>query len=169
MKILTEATPLALWYEAVQTAQLDRHIALKTEVESYLVFMLMRHINNPTLAQEIMALKFLDGFHSPLHQRSIILQNVGDQCLLITGLFPGLATKRRLKIKYYIELGQISYEVISQKNNDIFSLLSKQFMILTDVLQSVRPEYATAIPVESCTSWDEAPGLSKSLPKHNKK
>ncbi len=147
MKILTKATPLALWYEAVQEAQMDCHIALKSEVESYLVFMLMRHIDKPALAQEIMATKFLDGFNSPLRQRGVILQDVGDQCLLITGLFPRVAEKRSLKVKYYIELGQICYEVISRKNNDIFSLLSKQFMLLSGVLQSFRPEYS-AVHVE---------------------
>ncbi|HSW71646.1 MAG TPA: hypothetical protein VLH77_06715 [Gammaproteobacteria bacterium] len=154
MKILTESTPLALWYGAVQKAQTDCHIALKADVESYLVFMLMRYANNPRLAREVMAFQFLDGINSPLHQRGLILQNVGDQCLLITGLFPAVAEKRRVKIRYYIELGKISYEVISRKNNDIFSLLSQQFLLLTDVLQTFRPYHAARFSAQLYQLWE---------------
>ncbi len=153
MKILTEATPLALWYEALQEAQLDSQIALKDDVEAYLVYLLMRNVNNPNLAREIMASKFLDGIGQPMQQRGVILQTVGDQCLLITGLFPALAEKRRVKVRYYIELGQIAYEVISRKNNDIFSLLSKQFVLLTDVLQSVRPDTSASLPLPLYPEW----------------
>lgn len=155
MKILTEATPLALWYEAVQEAQTDCQIALKADVESYLVYLLMRYSNNPALAREILATRFLDGINSPLHQKGCILQNVADQCLLISGLFPALAEKRRVKIRYYIELGQISYEVISRKNNDIFSLLSKQFVLLMDVLQSFRPYTSASLPAPFYLEWGE--------------
>ena len=155
MKILTESTSLALWYGAVQEAQTDCHIALKTDVESYLVFKLMRYTNNPRLAREIMASQFLEGVNSPLHQRGQILQNVADQCLLITGLFPDLAERRRVKIRYYIEMGQISYEVISRRNNDIFSLLSKQFLLLIDVLHSFRPYHSSHFSAQLYQLWSD--------------
>ena len=157
MKILTEATPLALWYEAVQEAQLDCQIALKDDVESYLVYLLMRHVNNPNLAREIMASRFLDGINKPQRQKGVILQNVGDQCLLITGLFPALAEKRMVKIRYYIELGQIAYDVISRENDDIFSLLSKQFVLLTDVLHSFRPYTPATLSAPLYPEWLETP------------
>jgi hypothetical protein len=144
MKILTQATPLALWYEAVQEAQVDCQITLKEDLESYLVYLLMRYTNQPNLAREAMSPRFLEGLTRPLLEKGVILQTVGDQCLLISGLFPALAEKKRVKLRYYIELGQIAYEVISRKNNDIFSLLSSQFVLLMDVLQSFRPYIASA-------------------------
>lgn len=159
MKILTESTPLALWYEAVQEAQTDCHIALEGDLESYLVFMLMRYTSNPRLAREIMALKFLEGLNTSTQQRGLALQQVGDQCLLISGLFPAAAEKRLVKIRYYIELGQSSYEVISRKNNDIFSLLSKQFVLLMDVLQSFRPCTTGILPAKSLQAWSEPQNL----------
>ncbi len=146
MKILTEATPLALWHEAVQEAQLDCQIALKEDVQAYLVYLLMRNTTNPKLAHEVMASRFLEGISRSRHQKGQILQTVGDHCLLITGLFPAMAEKRRVKVRYYVELGQTAYEVISRENNDIFSLLSQQFVILMDVLQSFRPYTAATFP-----------------------
>src|SRR5690348_7635198 len=110
MKILTEATPLALWYEVIQEAQVDSQIALEADLESYLVYLLMRNMNNLGLAREIMACKFLQGLCQPRQQKGLILQTVGDHCLLISGLFPALAEKRRVKIRYYIELGQLAYK-----------------------------------------------------------
>ena len=115
-----------------------------------------------------MALKFLEGLKNPQNQRGLALQNVGDQCLLITGLFPALAEKRLVKIRYYVELGQSSYEVISRKNNDIFSLLSKQFVLLMDVLQSFRPCTAETLPTALYPIWDETGNLL-SYPKSDKK
>lgn len=138
MKILTESTPLALWHQAVLDAQTECHVALKTDLEAYLVMLLMRHVNNRELAKGIMATKLLKGMQYPTRQRAVTLQNVGDQCLLITGLFPAVAEKRHVNLRYFIDLGQISYQVISRQNNDIFSLLSDQFVLLMDVLQSFR-------------------------------
>jgi len=138
MKILTESTPLALWYEAVQAAQSDCQIILKPDLESYLVFMLMRHVQNKEFLREIMAIKFMEGMQYPTQHRDPTLQKVGDQCLLISGFFPAYAEERKVKIRYYIELGRVCYEIISRKENDIFSLLSRQFVILMDVLQSFR-------------------------------
>jgi len=145
MKILTEATPLALWYEAIHEAQIDSQIALNTDLESYLVYLLMRNMNNRNFAREILAYQFLQGLNRPPQQKGLILQTVGDHCLLISGLFPALAEKRRVKLRYYIELGQLAYGVISQKNNDLFSSLAKQFVPLMDVLQSFRPYVAPRI------------------------
>ncbi|HSW70687.1 MAG TPA: hypothetical protein VLH77_01760, partial [Gammaproteobacteria bacterium] len=99
--------------------------------------------------------QFLEGVNRPQHQKGVILQTVGDQCLLITGLFPAAAEKRRVKVRYYIELGQIAYEVISRKNNDIFSLLSQQFVLLMDVLQSFRPYTPKTMLAPAYLEWIE--------------
>src|SRR5205814_3904471 len=105
------------------------------------------------------AVKFLEGMHCLPFQRGVALQQVGDQCLLISGLFPAIAEKRHLKIKYYIDLGQLAYEVISRKNNDIFSVLSKQFVMVMDVLQSFQTCTKEILPAELRQIWDKAENL----------
>ena len=76
MKILTESTPLALWYGVIQEAQTSCHIRLKEDVESYLVFLLMRYTSQQNLTKEIMASKFLEGIHYPPKLRGLALQGV---------------------------------------------------------------------------------------------
>ncbi|HVY53761.1 MAG TPA: hypothetical protein VHA13_04505 [Gammaproteobacteria bacterium] len=139
MKILIESTPLALWYEAIHKAQADSHIVLKADIESYLVFLLMRYVSDKELAKEVIAVKFLKCMQYPYNLQRTIMQNVGDQCLLISGLFPALAEKRHVKVSYFIDIGQIAYEVVSKRNNDLYSLLSKQFLQMMNVLRSFRP------------------------------
>jgi hypothetical protein len=138
--ILTQATPTALWFNAIQGVETQRQVTLKTEVEAYLVFLLMRYTRDTALAQETLALKFLRGLQATPHLRAETLQAVGDQCLIISGLFPLIAERRQLKLKYFVELGQVTYNGLSTHNNDLFSLLSKQFIILTDLLHAFRPE-----------------------------
>src|SRR5579863_2845454 len=121
MKILTESTPTALWYQAIHEAQDNCHIILKTDVESYIVFLLMRYLDKPGLVSEVIAPRFLNGMQlKAANQRELELQTVGDRCLIITGLFPKLAEKRRVKLSYFIDLGRVAYDVISHKNNDVF-------------------------------------------------
>jgi hypothetical protein len=140
MKILTEATPTALWFAAVQEAENQAQIELKTDIESYLVFLLIRYTTHQELAKETMTTKFLQGLQYSPHLREPILQNVGDQCLLISGLFPAFILKRRLQLKYYNDMGQLAYDILSHKNNDLFSLLSRHFLSLISVLRSFRPK-----------------------------
>jgi hypothetical protein len=155
MKILTESTPLALWYEAVHEAETNSHIALKSDTESYLVYLLMRYTTHRELVKETVASKFLQGMQCPDNLRKFVLQKVGDQCLLISGLFPALAEKRHVQVRYFIDMGQIAYDVISKRNNDIFSLLSKQFLPMIGVLRSFRPD--EKLPLSIRQIWEGPP------------
>lgn len=147
---------MALWYEAIQEAEAASQIVLEAELKSYLVFLLMRHVCHQELAKVFMAESFLKGLQYPPRQRESSLQQVGDQCLLISGLFPGVAEKKQVKLRYYVELGQIAYEVISRKNDDIYSSLSKQFIPLMDVLNSFRPSLYAPLPLEVTRLWEES-------------
>jgi len=155
MKILTEATPMALWYEAVHQAQERSRIILKTEIESYLVFLLSRYLNQPEFIKDAVALKFLEAMKLQSSQRNLALQAVGDKCLLITGLFPRLAERKRLKLSYFINVGQVAYEVVSDRNNDLFCKLSKHFVVMMDVLQSCREQADNLLPAEAFALWED--------------
>lgn len=156
MKILTESTPMALWYQTLQEAQAKCQMRLSTEVESYLVLMLMRYLHYRQLAKEIMAAVFLEGMQGSARRRQSILQDVGDRCLLISGLFPAVAEKRLVRLRYYIDIGQTAYEVISHQKNDVFNALSKQFVPLMDVLQSFWPNTVEPLPVEIRRIWENS-------------
>ncbi len=158
MNILTNVTSTALWHEVVCTAEQSCSVALKEEIESYLVFLLMRYINKPEVVKQIIALDFLQSLERPSVQREAALCEVGDKCLLLAGLFPSIAKSRLVRVSYFVNLGQAAYFGISKKNNDLYDHLSHQFVLLMDILQSIRQYTKTfpdLLPLDAYELWND--------------
>lgn len=134
-------TPLQTWHEAVKEAQNDAHITLSEDLESYLVFLLMRFMRRPELAQSLCGLEFLQAHNRAAHQHAF--QEVGDKCLLFSGLFPAIAVRRHVSVQYYIAVGQSAYTAIAEhdfKEQPLFKALATQFVLLRDVLCCLRKD-----------------------------
>lgn len=158
MSILTHTTPVALWHEVVHAAEASCSVILKDELEAYLVFLLMRYMNKPMFVKEIMAIEFLQGMQLKSTEQILALQEVGDKCLLLTGLYPNLAEKRLVHLSYFVKLGQAAYAKISQKSNDLYELLGHQFVGLMDILQSIRhysQHYPDLLPLQAYEQWHD--------------
>lgn len=141
-KIVTNPTSITQWQTLVTDASQLCEIALTEELESYLVFLLMRFINVPQMAKKVMGVEFLTSINRTGSLRSLALRDVGDQCLLYSGLFPGRARKRAVRVSYYVGLGKSAYQSLAQCSRDsestLFSLLSDKFVNLMDILQATR-------------------------------
>lgn len=161
MGLLTGATPL-LWQDLVKHAEDRCSITLQQELEAYLVTLLSRYTNKPEVAKQILASAFLEALNLNDSQRQIYLQHVGDQCLLFAGLFPRIAQKRLVKVSYFVDLGRSAYASISNKANDIYDLLALQFVVLMDVLQSMREPPHHLMPIEAYEQWQEV-GSNRAL------
>jgi hypothetical protein len=136
-------TPTAQWQALVSEASLALgKSALPEELESYLVFLLMRFTGNPALSGSVMALEFLRGIELLKTARESSLRDVGDKCLLFAGFFPEMARRRRVKMSYYVDLGRSAYASLSSVHHktlsDLFGRLSHDFVLLVDVLHSMR-------------------------------
>lgn len=151
MSLLTTNDTLGLWQTVVKEAEGQCAIILEKELEAYLVALLMRYTNQPDVLQHTAATSFLNAFHNDVHRTSS-LQHVGDQCLLFSGLFPRIAEKRHVKLSYFVKLGQSAYSAISGTANDLYGSLSMQFVMLMDVLQSIR-QPADLLPLEAYEQW----------------
>lgn len=159
MTLLVNKTSLELWVQEVKRAEDDCATVLNQDVEAYLVFLLMRFMNKPEIANQIVTTNFLESLHQGSSERELSLQRVGDQCLILTGLFPRVAEKRHVKMTYFIDIGRASYFAISHKTNDLYGLLATQFVVIMDVLQSLR-QYSKStpdlLPMEAYDLWHEA-------------
>lgn len=158
MKLLLNSTPLALWYDIIHDAETKCSIPLHEDLESYLVFLLIRYIDKPELMKEVIATQFLQSLKLPKAERELALQEIGDKCLLVSGLFPSLATKRLVKISYFVNLGKTAYDGISKKQNDLYYSLAKRFVSLMDILQSIRlysEKYPDLLPLEAYDLWNQ--------------
>jgi len=140
-KMVLEPTSLAQWHALIEEARASSSVALSEDLQSYLIFLLMRFSKNPEVATSVLALDFLQNIKKLKTENQQALRDVGDKCLLSAGLFPGRA-KRRVQLSYYVELGQQAYSSVSvyHKNqlSELFSNLCYHFVGLMDVLHAVR-------------------------------
>jgi len=154
MTLLIRQTSLLLWHEVVKTAEGRCSITLNDDIESYLISLLMRYSNKPEVAQQIFAHDYLQALQQRNQLRSTSLQQVGDQCLLYAGLFPGQAEKRHVNITYFVDMGRAAYAAISKTANDFYWILAVEFVALMDVLQSI-PEAPVLLPLEAYEQWEK--------------
>lgn len=154
MGLLTSTTSLALWQDVIKHAENRCSVTLEQELEAYLVSLLIRYTNKPEVLKQIVATAFMEALQQRENQRNMSLQYVGDQCLLFAGLFPRIAEKRHVKLSYFIDLGRSSYAAISSKADDLYGSLAIQFVVLMDVLQSIR-QYPDLLPLEAYDQWIE--------------
>ncbi len=132
---------MAQWQELLREAEALSGIELDEELESYLVFTLMRWLRRPDMAQRVLALDFLEALQQQARLRDESLRDVGDQCLLFSGLFPRRAERRRVRVSYYVDLGRGAYRNLAEGIGDLarlFGRLAEEFVPAMDVLQSIR-------------------------------
>ena len=98
-----------LWQDLVREGEARAETRLPESVEAYLVFLLMRHLRDGSLAGRTMALEWLQALELGGRQRADALRDVGDRCLLLAGWYPKLAERRRVSPDYFAALGQSAY------------------------------------------------------------
>jgi hypothetical protein len=131
-----------MWQAALGEAQSRAHVRLPESQESYLVFTLVRHSRDAVLAGRTLALEFLDGLGGERALREDRLRDVGDRCLLIAGLFPGLGQRRCVGPDYYRNLGSAAYRELGAQPGrmmaTLYAELALAFQALVRVLERVR-------------------------------
>ncbi|MEO5573983.1 MAG: hypothetical protein ABIR48_05825 [Gammaproteobacteria bacterium] len=140
--LVAHATATAQWHALVTEAESAAACPLVEELESYLVFLLMRFSRKPEMTGNIIALDYLNGMLARGHVKQSRLRDVGDQCLLYSGLFPQQAGHRRVRISYFVDLGRSAYQQLScglgNSYAELYAHLSQDFVALMDVLHAIR-------------------------------
>lgn len=176
MAIILGPTSLAQWQSLVLEAEKNCSVHLDQDTESYLVFLLMRFTEKPHMANSVLGLEFLQTVHEGGHASEEKLRDVGDKCLLFSGLFPGRAERRRVKISYFVKLGQAAYQNLSDQSEHLAALyyaLCEKFVALMEVLQSTR-EVSTASPglnaLQALSLWEDvkSPHALKTLQRYTR-
>ena len=113
-KLMLQPTTQAQWHALVKDAIDASGISLDEDLESYLVFLLMRFAEQPTLINRALALDLLQSYHEVGRIKHDMLRDVGDKCLLFSGLFPMRASRRLMSNSYFVSLGQSAYGTLAQ-------------------------------------------------------
>ncbi|MEO5703117.1 MAG: hypothetical protein ABIQ54_04455 [Gammaproteobacteria bacterium] len=139
---VTHSTATAQWQALVAEAESAASCPLVEELESYLVFLLMRFSRKPEMASNIIALDYLSGMLASGQVKQGRLRDVGDQCLLYSGLFPQQAERRHVRVSYFVNVGRSAYRQLSMglanSYTDLYAHLSQDFVALMDVLHAIR-------------------------------
>ncbi len=142
MDLLVHSNEMALWYLLLQDAQKNASIYLTETTECYLANLLKKFNTQPEVAHSVLGLDFLCASQlSKVEEQSVALQALGDKCLLLSGLFPERAQKRRVTVDYFVELGQGAYQSLSYHSLQpaLFETLCGEFKRLMGVLAATRP------------------------------
>lgn len=160
-ELILEPSATADWQRLVHEAAQAATRELDETLESYLVMLLTRRLRDVEALHRLMALDYLEGLSSSGQLRSMRLRDVGDNCLLLAGMFPKRAERRLVRIGYFVELGRSAYqelaEILSQSTAQLFSDLSAAFVALMEVLQAMRELGGTPTlsPLEAIELWQD--------------
>ena len=141
-------------------AEQDYGCQLDEAMQSYLVFTLMRFAKNQQLNSHALAIDYLNIHQLPNNLRSEQLRNIGDQCLLVSGLYPQSAEKRQVGVTYYVDIGRSAYHHIStvtqQGIAELYQQLAESFILLMDLLQTIRQYSSPALqPIAALDLWQQ--------------
>ncbi|MEM1243741.1 MAG: hypothetical protein AAGG80_02865 [Pseudomonadota bacterium] len=141
-KLVLYPTTVSQWHALVNEAQQSCQLELGEDLESYLVFLLMRFSEKPEFIKSVFALEFLDSINQSGRQQHYKLQTLGDKCLLFAGLFPEQAARKRVTYNYFIDLGQNAYYMLANLSEielaSLFNALCESFTHVRDVLGAMR-------------------------------
>jgi len=156
--IPAQATATEQWRDLVKEAIDYNGVNLDEELESYLVFLLMRYMKETSLSSKVMALEYLRGMQRSATLRNECMRDVGDQCLLFSGLYPELAQRRQVKISYYVKMGRSAYASLSGFTQStiasMYSHLADSFVSLMDTLQAMRCMNDSSMQLEPLMAYE---------------
>lgn len=144
--LILHPTVTSQWYSLIIKAQAQINVNLKTDTESYLVFLLMRSSESTNWIDSSIGMDFMQAMqHSGQMQKSMLI-DVGDKGLLVSGFFPELAQKRRVDLNYFTQIGQMAYASVASPfdapENQLYQELSNEFLTLQAILQQARHLFA---------------------------
>ncbi len=159
-KLILASSEMAQWHELVCEAEADYGCHLNETMQSYLVFTLMRFMKKQDLVSHVLALKYLHTHNLPDKIKLEQLRDVGDQCLLVSGLYPKRALKRNVRVSYYVDLGRSPYHNLStcaqQGIGELYHQLADTFIVLMDLLQTIRQYNTPALqPLAAIELWSD--------------
>lgn len=140
--IIVQPSALAQWYALINEAEVQSSCRMTEDVESYLVYLLMRFSQQVNWAEEVVGLDFLKALQLHGKRRADLLKEVGDKSLLFCGLFPGVAKKRHVSLHYFVDVGQGAYWQVANlettQTSLLFHALCREFESLRKVLDATR-------------------------------
>jgi len=108
--VIYEPTETAAWVQFVRAGESRASCTLGEELESFLVFTLMRFMQRTDLFSIVLALEFLQASTEQTgRKKGHTLGEVGDVSLILEGLYPERARKLGVPASYFPEMGRMAF------------------------------------------------------------
>ncbi|MGD8570134.1 MAG: hypothetical protein PVJ39_18755 [Gammaproteobacteria bacterium] len=141
-QLVLHPTSTAQWHSLVCEAEGLARVYLDEELQSYLVFLLMRFSSKPDIAARVLALDYIDSLLSTGRNQQDKLRDVGDVCLIHAGFFPRRARRKRVSEQYFVDLGSGAYRhlsaVLETGGARLYQRLYESFLPIRDLLRAMR-------------------------------
>jgi hypothetical protein len=126
------------WRALLTHAQIAGGVRVSPAAEEYMVSMLFRQVG-----AEISLIDpesgLLDRLNRMLTVDTVEPALIGDQCLLLCGLFPENAIREGIPVTYFVQVGRNAFrEYASRHGSELHALLADEFVLAMDTLQTIR-------------------------------
>ena len=126
------------WRALLTHAQIAGGVRISPAAEEYMISMLFRQIGIEMIGMDP-EIGLLDRLNQMLMADTVDPALIGDQCLLLAGLFPENAIRKGIPVAYFVQVGRNAYrEYASRYGSDLHALLGDEFVLAMDTLQTVR-------------------------------
>jgi hypothetical protein len=118
------------FYDVVKETQVTSGMELPHHVEAYIVMLLSDFVDRNDIPP---SQTFAEMFLTLRDSRQA--KQLGDTCLFISGAFPKFKQRHGLNRRYYQDIGSTSYEMASDMNIELFPVLARHFVFLSDFIE----------------------------------
>jgi len=109
-------------------------MTVEPSVEVYIVF-LLDEMGKVPYEEEPLGVRMLQ---SAYQERTIVLKDVGDRSLFVSGFFEERMKKRGISSSYYAGLSSSAYSELSRRYPDPYGFLATNVVLLQRALRGVR-------------------------------
>ena len=148
------------WYALLNRAQAATDFYIQPDVENYLVYVLACMSND----LEFISSQSLYGHDViPIAKKERRLQDiqlVGEQSLVVAGLFPDHAQRTGISLLYLMDKGRNAYRELASAlpGNFIYAYISIEFVNIVEVLQKLAEicgDRHSMDLIQACELWQE--------------
>jgi hypothetical protein len=135
-------TSATQWHALVSQAENIIGHTITEQAGQYLVDLLVHFSAKPLMMARVLAFDYLNDPLMQAKSRTERLKDIGDHCLLFTGLFPQHAERRKVRLGHMVELGQNAYHQLHEstppEGGGLYGDLAREFVTLMDLLHAIR-------------------------------
>lgn len=118
------------FYDVIKDTQSRTGYDLPEHIEAYIVMLLSNYIERSDIPPDT---TFAEMFCTLRNTQQA--KQLGDTCLIVAGAFPLYKQRYGISRKYYTDIGSTSYEMASNMNSELFPLLAKHFVFLSQFIE----------------------------------